>query len=761
MYSKKLIFAIIILTIAIGSVSASDLNTTDDCFQNAIEGEIIAETDDGTFESLQNKILNANEGDTIYLENDYIYDDFNENTGIEIKKSITIDGKGHTIDGNYETRIFDISNVESVVFKNINFINANDGYTYYQEGGAILSSAQSLEVIDCNFTSNSGWHGGAICAYTSTMKVTNCNFNENIGTCNGGSIYFMGDSGYISNCNFFNGHIDNGGAIFIHNSDAIIDACRFYNNFAWYGGGALYTFNSNVNVSRSNFANNYIWPDEEVYDGGAIYQEGGNMNVNYCNFTSNNATRNGGAIFSDYENSVKNSIFTQNKAVNGGATYEVNVKDSTFLANTAELGGAMYSGSADNCLFDGNSLPVTYESEITNSNIIKQKAYLTITKKGSEYGNVVLTFTLKTSDMALAGEEIVLKFSNEKIVTVKTNDNGVATYSIPFAPGTYSVSAIPLGADYDYMTEKLNGIKIEKASATITPTKLTTTYASGKNFQVKLVNSKTKATIANVKLTLKVYTGKKYKTVTVKTDSKGIAKYSASTLSIGTHKIVVSIKDTKYVSAASKTSSVKVTKATYLITAPQVTNGYKQTGTFKVVVKNKASGKAIKGVQLTLKVYTGKKYKTVNVKTNSKGEASISTKTLTKTTHKVVISAKATTNYLSASKSSSIKIIKAKIKTQFEFVDMYYNYYNNGALKSVSIKLNLIDANGKILHKAIKGQIFREYLGQYESYGDVSTGTSGNYIEVYKDIGSWTFLVQVDFVGDSTYESAKYVRYLS
>ena len=51
-----------------------------------------------------------------------------------INKSITIDGQGHTIDGNAQSRIF--NTVGNVTLKNIKLINA-----FAQKGGAILADA--------------------------------------------------------------------------------------------------------------------------------------------------------------------------------------------------------------------------------------------------------------------------------------------------------------------------------------------------------------------------------------------------------------------------------------------------------------------------------------------------------------------------------------------------------------------------------------------------------------------------------------------
>lgn len=93
---------------------------------------------------------------------------------------------------------------------------------------------------------------------------------------------------------------------------------------------------------------------------------------------------------------------------------------------------------------------------------------------------------------------------------------------------------------------------------TLKPVKLSTTYSSGKYFKVKAVDSKTKKPVPKVKVNLKVFTGKKYKKTTITTDSKGVAKYSASYLKVGKHKVIVSSKQYK---AKAKSSSIKISQA--------------------------------------------------------------------------------------------------------------------------------------------------------------------------------------------------------
>ena len=77
-------------------------------------------------------------GSTIYLENDYYYDEGFSTDGILIEnEGLTIDGKGHTLNGMSKSRIFHFysssSSNHNAVLKNITFYN---GYTE-SDGGAL------------------------------------------------------------------------------------------------------------------------------------------------------------------------------------------------------------------------------------------------------------------------------------------------------------------------------------------------------------------------------------------------------------------------------------------------------------------------------------------------------------------------------------------------------------------------------------------------------------------------------------------------
>lgn len=290
---------------------------------------------------------------------------------------------------------------------------------------------------------------------------------------------------------------------------------------------------------------------------------------------------------------------------------------------------------------------------------------------------------------------------------------------------------------------------------TIKPTKLSTSYVSGKCFEVKVTDSH-KNSISSFKILLKVQTGKKYKKVILTTDSYGVAKYDASKLSVGKHKIVVSAKS-KNVKADVKTSQVKISKAKLKISAPKQTSTYRS-GKFNVVVKNGATNNPMSNVKVNIKVFTGKKYKTYNVKTNKKGVASISTKKLSLGSHKVVANVKSTENIKAKSVKSSVIIAKnVKLKTHIEIVDKHYLYSANGSPGSISYTINLVDEHGKVLHgKKIHKECEVYYVLGGHSFTDYEVFTSGGEVtcQNYAFFGSTAYLI-VGFDGDSSYEKCE------
>ena len=132
-------------------IETDDLKTgpEDTPLTQTVNKEIISEPDDGSFKALQDKISNANSGETITLENNYTReDDFinedDENTGIVISKSLIIDGQGHTIDAQQKGLIFEVKTTHeiiNVIIKNIYFVNGNGGSVHFDgfSSGSVIN----------------------------------------------------------------------------------------------------------------------------------------------------------------------------------------------------------------------------------------------------------------------------------------------------------------------------------------------------------------------------------------------------------------------------------------------------------------------------------------------------------------------------------------------------------------------------------------------------------------------------------------------
>ena len=285
-----------------------------------------------------------------------------------------------------------------------------------------------------------------------------------------------------------------------------------------------------------------------------------------------------------------------------------------------------------------------------------------------------------------------------------------------------------------------------KLKITLQPEKLSTTYQSGKYFKVKAVDSDTKKPLSNIGLLLKVYTSGKFKKISLSTDSKGVAKYSTSNLKTGTHKISVMVKDSGVVLKA-KNSVVKISKAKLSLKAPKVTNPYKANKYFKVTVKNKQTGNVMKNIKVMLKVFDKSKFKKYSLKTDKNGVVKITTKGLSKMTHKVLVSVAKTSDVKSASLKSTIKITDSSRSVKLKV---------NG--NTFTVKLEDNEASRELYERLKKGDItvHAEEYGNFEKVGnlgfslprsdkEITTSPGdlvlyrGNEISLFYDSNSWQY----------------------
>lgn len=344
--------------------------------------------------------------------------------------------------------------------------------------------------------------------------------------------------------------------------------------------------------------------------------------------------------------------------------------DATVLAGT----------SGNNLLGNSNG------STGNNGSTEKVPAKLSVSKSGKNFKSVTLKFTLinsKTKEPI--SSKITLKFSNGKKVSLTTNSKGIVTYNVPFGKGQYKLTYSVNNPNIAAKSSSLK-INIGKAKVKFNANALKTGYASGKTFNVKVIDTATKRAVNNFKISLNVYTGKKYKKISLKTGTDGIASYSASKLSIGTHKVVInSAESSKNAASDAKSSSIKISKASTSVKAPAVENYIQREGVFSVNVTHSESKKLISGLKLKIDVETNGKYNSYHVKTNSKGMASISTKSLSLGTHNVKISSedskfnvKSTSSINISKYTFGIRLLNDKVTVTANGAINFYVFDKNG-----------------------------------------------------------------------------------
>nr|WP_295161788.1 Ig-like domain repeat protein [uncultured Methanobrevibacter sp.] len=379
------------------------LTVTEDALQTEETDEITSKINDennlsasvGTYSELEQAFLAGNK---FVFEKDYAAQ---ENDGvINIKKSIEIDGKGHTIDAKGYTGIFQSDSKESnginVVIKNLIFKNG-----VLLHGGAIYVDGPekvNYTLQNCTFINNTAWYeGGAIYFWGdgNILDISDSTFikNKNTKDNGGGAIYLNAESTGIRNSIFENNlaRSSAGGAINIDSKNTqgvLISNCNFNNNqvtaeYSRYehrkGGAINYEGKSTLRVINSNFTNNQatlktyvkIW-NEQRY-GGAITCNN-ILELGGCNFINNSAVDRGGAVHADtlvWLNEynpctfINNSIKTWNHvaANKGGAIYAStfvnNAYGLTFINNTGYYGGAIFINNKNDvtfqsCYFEGN-----------------------------------------------------------------------------------------------------------------------------------------------------------------------------------------------------------------------------------------------------------------------------------------------------------------------------------------------------------------------------------------------------------------------
>ena len=226
--------------------------------------------------------------------------------GFETDPSERMAGESPTVvDGNGEHRCFEIAATNVLL----------DGLTLARGlavvGGGIRNRGAQLTVQNC--------------------VITNC-CAEGAGDGQGGGIRSeqplrVLDSAIVACSNLFGANRNGLGCGIVFDSDGtlLLSNTVFRGNAsgeentgtAWHGcGGAIFLFRGTLDAWNCTFDSNRAIGHTASRHGGAIY--GGTLRINQCTFYDNRATGQGGAIYTDGDVAITNSIFWANAARNGG-----------------------------------------------------------------------------------------------------------------------------------------------------------------------------------------------------------------------------------------------------------------------------------------------------------------------------------------------------------------------------------------------------------------------------------------------------------
>ena len=263
-----------------------------------------------------------------------------------IQSPITIEGKGHTISGDNQFRIFHVAPGGLLTINRLTVIDASAEF-----GAAIVLDKGAIVTVNSSvFAGNraSGHelsYGGAIFNNEDgSLLINNSRFIDN-SALDGGAIYSDGYSGIRGST--FRGNVASGrdfstGGAIVNRAGSDIFTSTFQDNWAGSYGGAITNF-GDLSIIRSKFSGN------EAASAGALANVLGELDVVDGSFLDNRASvLDGGAIFNfSGTTQIFNSVVSGNSASNFGGGLlvrdgSVTADGLTVDGNSAEKGGGVY-----------------------------------------------------------------------------------------------------------------------------------------------------------------------------------------------------------------------------------------------------------------------------------------------------------------------------------------------------------------------------------------------------------------------------------
>ena len=341
--------------------------------------------------------------------------------------------------------------------------------------------------------------------------------------------------------------------------------------------------------------------------------------------------------------------------------YALTDENGTAKLTVSGLTGGEYDISATM-----NDTTKLKSNSTANKIIIVKKEVKLSTNDVSIYYNSGTTATLKVLDKTTgkavpnAIVKITIKSGSKNVFVgwVQTNSKGEASLTTPLAVGKYKITISMDENEPRYKASSVTKtITVLKHNARFYAPYTTAYYKEGKYFTVKLISNKNNKVIYDGKLKVRIYTSSsQYYQYIGYTNIEGKVNIKID-LNPGVYTVYVNGLDGKNYTVSQLKTTIKVLKTPAKITPNKLTAKYKANKYFTAKVINSKTGKAIAGLKIGFKVYTGKSYKVYYAVTNSNGVAQISTKALSVGSHTVQLYS--TNKYCTASvATSTIKIVK-------------------------------------------------------------------------------------------------------
>ena len=616
--------------------------------------------------------------------------DFSSKGKLNINKNVIIQG----VNAIFEDTTFLISEVDDLIFENINITNPNKKLSDRMWGIQISgsnnvtvrncsisiydpNSAFAIYVLDsnaCKILNNSleavgDYFTAALFSFNSTNLLVDGNTLNTIGTgetylCNNQSCLNILVKG-VTICP--DGTVicpDGAGSNWV--LDGVIPGTHMISGlFRAYG--ALF-----VHSSNNNFTNN-------VVNVGSALSPFYKLNES-CNTIAGVFIHYGG-----FNNTISNNNITLNS--NDPIIYAIGIvgassnstavgsKNNSFISNRVSVkslyhGVGIYLGyKAINSTFANNNFIINAINayEIVNRTLVENDEnvlegntfeiitphYTALTVSSVSYkwnnGNKYVSITLKDLNGTLIPNQQITFTLDGKNYTGTTNAKGVATVKVTLNKvGAFDIVAYFDGSENFIPSTNKGKITLTKDSTSLAAAgKTYAVTASAKTIAVTLKDGSGKA-IANRKITATV----NGKTFSATTNAKGVATIKLTLTAVKTYKVALKFAGDSYYTGSTKSIKVKVTKTKTKLTVPKKT--YKKSKKVKkltATLKDNA-GKKIKGKKLTF-IVNKKKY---TAKTNKKGVATVKVKLSKKKTFKFTVKFAGDKTYVAVKKTGKLVI---------------------------------------------------------------------------------------------------------